>query len=137
MANLRWKNYRENIWCNKHAWFSIIEIFLLPWLLYILTNKRMLAHLFTWSKTIKKGYKIFKKSTFFIIPTRDSWKAHARTWRKMRFLALYFYVSLTWASCAYDEKITFLIFFKRFSLFSTMWTRAQACVCWSKYTTHD
>ena len=46
-----------------------------------------------------------------------------------------FYVSLTWASCAYDEKSTFLIIFKCFSLFSTMWTHAQACICWSKYTT--
>ena len=36
---------------------------------------------------------------------------------------------------AYDEKSTFLIFFKQFSLFSTMWRHAQACVRWSKYTT--
>ena len=25
--------------------------------------------------------------------------------------------------------------FSVFSLFSTMWTNAQACICWSKYTT--
>ena len=25
--------------------------------------------------------------------------------------------------------------FSLFSLFSTMWTHAQACICWSKYTT--
>ena len=32
------------------------------------------------------------------------------------------------------KKILFLIIFKRFSLFLPMWTHAQACVRWLKYT---
>ena len=33
------------------------------------------------------------------------------------------------------KKVVFFIILKRFQLFSTMQTHAQACVCWSKYTT--
>ena len=33
------------------------------------------------------------------------------------------------------KKTTFLIIFKYFLLFLTMWMHAQACVCWSNYTT--
>ena len=47
------------------------------------------------------------------------------------------YVSLMWESRAYDEKSTYLIIFKPFLLFSTMWTHAQACIPWLKYTTVD
>ena len=44
-------------------------------------------------------------------------------------------MSLTWASHVHDEKSTFLTIFECFSLFSTIQTHAQACVCWLKYTT--
>ena len=40
-------------------------------------------------------------------------------------------------SCVPWKKYFFLVIFKRFSLFSTMWMHAQACVRWSKYTTLD
>ena len=44
--------------------------------------------------------------------------------KKLNFLP-FFFVSLTWASRAYDEKSTILIIFKRFSLFFTIWMHAQ------------
>ena len=38
---------------------------------------------------------------------------------------------------AFSEKSTFLIIFERFSLFSTMWMHAQACVHWLKNIQHS
>ena len=49
--------------------------------------------------------------------------------------SLFFFVSLTWAFHEHDEKGTFLLIFECFQSFSTMQTHAQACLCWSKYTT--
>ena len=47
----------------------------------------------------------------------------------------FFFVSLTWASRAHDEKGTFLLIFECFWSVLTMRTHAHACVRWSKYTT--
>ena len=80
--------------------------------LCISTSKPMLVHAFTWSKAMKSAWKL-SKSTFFFIPSRGPSKAHLGLW---------------WKS-------TFLIIFKRFLLFLTMWMHAQVCVHWSKYTT--
>ena len=44
----------------------------------ISTSKHMVAHAFSWSKTIKNARKL-SKSMFFIIRTRDLCKAHAKT----------------------------------------------------------
>ena len=46
-----------------------------------------------------------------------------------------FFVSLSCASHAHDEKGTIFIIFQCFSSFSTMQMHAQACIHWSKYTT--
>ena len=43
--------------------------------------------------------------------------------------------SLLCASRVHDEKGSFFIIFECFLLFSIMRTHAQACICWSKYTT--
>ena len=92
----------------------------------------MLAHVFTWSKTMKNIQKLLKKY-FFIVRTRDSRKAHTRTWRKMQFFAL----RSDSQTLVDTQKLVALQQFHGFSLFSSMWTHAQACVCWSKYTTSN
>ena len=46
------------------------------------------------------------------------------------------YVSLTWASRMHDEQSMLFIILKHFLSFSTMLKHAQACICWSKYTTN-
>ena len=48
-------------------------------LLCISTRECMLAHAFAWSKTIKNIWKSWK-STFFIMHTRGSRKAHEEKW---------------------------------------------------------
>ena len=73
-------------------------------------QRSMLAHAFAWLKTIKNIQKLWLFSSFF-------------------------FMRLTWASCAHNEKGTFFIIFECFLSFSTMRTHAQACVRWSKYTT--
>ena len=82
-----------------------------------------------------KMFENYQKSTFFIVRTRDSNKAQARTswncwgatsfwvstsvWesllntKKLNFSSCPC-MSLMWVSRAYDEKITFLIIFKHF-----------------------
>ena len=45
-----------------------------------------------------------------------------------------YYSSFMWMSNAHDEKSVLMVF-KHFLWFWTMQTHAQACVCWSKYTT--
>ena len=50
-------------------------------LLCISTSKRMLAHAFTWLKTMKYIWKSWKK-WFFIMRTRGSCKAHEEKWGK-------------------------------------------------------
>ena len=49
----------------------------------------------------------------------------------------FFLMRLTWASCmcAWWKRYFFIIF-QCLSLFLTMQTHAQACIRWSKYTTH-
>ena len=51
-------------------------------MLCISTSKRMLAHAFAWSKTIKNTWKWVLKSTFFIMHTKDTWEAYEEKWRK-------------------------------------------------------
>ena len=48
--------------------------------------------------------------------------------KKCSKIILHSYVSVTWASCAHDEKSMFLIILEHFLLFLTMRTHAQACL---------
>ena len=54
-----------------------------------------------------------------------------------KLFSLFFIESLSWASRVHDKKGTFLLIFECFRSFSTIRTHAQACLRWSKYTTHQ
>ena len=105
--------------------FPVRVLCCLRFMLCISTSKRMLAHAFTWSKMMKK------------VPfMRGTWEAYKEKRRKQTFLFGFLRFS-SWASRVHDEKGTFLLIFKCFQSFSTIQTHAQACVCWSKYTTNS
>ena len=65
-----------------------VTLLIQNWLLCISTSERMLAHAFTLSKTIKNATNC-QKSTFFIVPMRNSGKAHARTWSFLLFSTMW------------------------------------------------
>ena len=62
---------------------------------------------------------------------QKQWKTFKNHEKSTSFL----FVRLTWASRAQNKKDTFFMIIEWFSLFSIMWKHAQACSCWSKYTT--
>ena len=155
---------------NVDYWYLLIQIYFVtlfyiecPCMLCILTREPMLAHAFSWSKTIKNTQKWVKKYLF-----HHAYERHTRgLWRKQKkkvcwsaigsdsqklvntlklvahleFCGFYtfFYMSnaCEWCKCSLkkDEKDTFVMIFKCFWFFSTMQMHAQACICWSKYTT--
>ena len=82
-------------------------------------------------KIIKNNKKPNEQPAFRCQPALGS---HSQSLTNKLFFS-FFFVSLTRASRAHDEKGTFLLIFKCFWSFSTMPMHAQACICWSKYTT--
>ena len=72
---------------------------------------------------------------FYIICAAFSAFLRGKHWKYWFLPVCVLCLFFLWVSCAYDEKSTFLIIFKHFSLFATMWMHAQVCVRWLKYTT--
>ena len=76
------------------------------------------------TKMTKFTWNCWEATSFWVSPS--VWESLLKA-KKLHFSSCSC-VSLTWVSRAYDEKSTFLVIFKRFSLFSTLWAHAQACV---------
>ena len=109
-------------------------------------------------KTIKNALKL-SKTYFFIMRMRGSCKAYigmcaklveftqnlsgatsfrvsTSIWESLLNAKKIHFVRKPYMSFLYAwQKSIFLIFFKRCLSFSTMRMLAQACICWSKYTT--
>ena len=83
-------------------------------LFYIGPKAYMLAHAFAWSKMIENH-----KKTFFIMRTRDSWKAHVEIWTKMSIHIC------VWVFCARNEKSIFYDDFQVF--FKIIFDHRNAC----------
>ena len=99
-----------------------------PRVLFISTSERMLAHAFTWSKTMKNAWKLSKEYFF-----RNCWGATS-FWvstsvlesllsaKKLHF-SLCSCMSLTWVSREYDKKALF----KYFWVFFIVFDHVNAC----------
>ena len=85
-------------------------------------------------KNIRKWYKIPNEQPAF--GCQPAFGSHSQSLTNELFSS-FFLMRLTWASCmcAWWKRYFFIIF-QCLSLFLTMQTHAQACIRWSKYTTH-
>ena len=105
-----WRDANREKKCHKSRIFDP-EI---SWpVLCILTSEHMLAHAFAWSKMMKNIWMPNKQPPFGCQPAFGS---HSQ-WLTNKLFSSFFFMSLTWASRAYDEKGTFSWFSNDFHRF--------------------
>ena len=121
------KLFEHHIKVHDHNTRLVLYSYPVCKMLCILTSKCMLAHVFAWSKTMKNAWKLSTKYVTYLEYNNTLWITCTIPQRNI-FLNIFQREQYMSLSCIWWKKY-FFDNFKCFSLFLTMQTHAQACVC--------